>query len=429
MCNVTESIPVPCTKVNIAELRATTQEEFDELYNQAMAMRFSLIFMLRLFFVLLVVCALLAGQAGSPAFPDGGAPDLAYVAGTAPGVSVIDVAQQRVSRILSIDGDPHTILLSSDGRFLYTTQPAQGRVSVLDAASGKIQCSLPVPGRPTLLALAPFDEALYVAGNDDMHVRAIDPSTCKLQQTFLTPGLVSGLAVAILTTVFPKSPGYQLVVATTATLSIFDSSGKLLMNIPLPAEPEYLTFPPGPAVYLATRQGTVFAVDLSTQRVTPPLLTGGMFGPMDFDDSTNEVYVPDLQRRQIDVLAPVTSRTDNRPREPEHIIHMEGIPEAVAITSGGQLGFVALDDGRVVMLDIPGRQVVTTIAVGGHPHFIITGLCPGLCPSSTPQTTPQQMTQPDFLWLGYVLLAIMLISALLLVFLLFVVRKPGQNKP
>src|SRR5438105_3007796 len=376
------------------------------------------------FSLLFLLCLLWLSRAHT-ASADGGAPDLAYIAGTAPGVSVIDIAQQRVSRTLSVDGDPRTILLSSDGRFLYTTQPAQGRVSVLDAASGKIQCSIPIPGRPTLLALAPFDEALYVAGNDDTHVRAIDPSACKLQQTFPTPGPVSGLAVAILTTIFPKSPGYQLVVATAKTLSVFDSSGKSLINIPLPAEPQYLSFPPGSTVYLTTRQGTVLAVDLSTHHVTSPLLTGGMFGPMDFDDSTNEIYVPDLQHQQIDVLTPIASRTDTRPPEPNHVIHMEGMPEAIAITSGGQLGFVALHDGRVVMLDIPGRQVVTTIPVGGHPHFIITGLCPGLCPSSTPQTIPQQTTQPDFTWLGYVFLAIMLLSALLLVYLLII----GKQKP
>src|SRR6266516_4308912 len=103
----TRSIPVLCSKVDIAELKITTQEEFDELYNQAMAKRFSLIFVLCLLFVLLALCTLLADQAGSPASADGGAPDLAYVAGTAPGVSVIDVMQRRVSRTLFIDGEPH----------------------------------------------------------------------------------------------------------------------------------------------------------------------------------------------------------------------------------------------------------------------------------------------------------------------------------
>jgi len=223
-------------RTRVGQIPAEPDRDFASRNGHRRAISFSLLFVLCLLFVLWLPRAQTASA-------DGGAPDLAYVAGTAPGVTVIDVARQHVSRTLSIDGDPHTILLSSDGRFLYTTQPAQERVSVLDAASGKTQCSIPIPGRPTLLALAPFDETLYVAGNDNTHVRAIDPSTCKLQQTFSTPGLVSGLAVAILTTVFPKSPGYQLVVATTKTLSVFDSSGKSLMNIPLPAEPQYLSFP------------------------------------------------------------------------------------------------------------------------------------------------------------------------------------------
>jgi hypothetical protein len=37
------------------------------------------------------------------------------------------------------------------------------------------------------------------------------------------------------------------------------------------------------------------------------------------------------------------------------------------------------------MLDIPGKQIVNTITVGGNPHFIITGLYPPLV-----GTTPQQ---------------------------------------
>jgi len=37
------------------------------------------------------------------------------------------------------------------------------------------------------------------------------------------------------------------------------------------------------------------------------------------------------------------------------------------------------------MLDLPGRQLITTISVGGSPHFIITGLYPPAI-----GTTPQQ---------------------------------------
>jgi hypothetical protein len=45
---------------------------------------------------------------------------------------------------------------------------------------------------------------------------------------------------------------------------------------------------------------------------------------------------------------------------------------------------VALSGGKVVMLDVPGRQIANTIDVGGSPHFIITGLYPPLL-GSTPQ--------------------------------------------
>src|SRR5260370_450983 len=50
----------------------------------------------------------------------------------------------------------------------------------------------------------------------------------------------------------------------------------------------------------------------------------------------------------------------------------------------GQLGFIALAGGQVAMLDIPGKQIINTILVGGNPRFIITGLYPPLV-GTTPQ--------------------------------------------
>ena len=70
-----------------------------------------------------------------PAYADGGAPQLAYVAGTAQGVSVIDIAQRRVTSTIAITGNPRTVLLSPDGQDLYVAQPEPGRVSVLAAIS------------------------------------------------------------------------------------------------------------------------------------------------------------------------------------------------------------------------------------------------------------------------------------------------------
>ncbi len=62
------------------------------------------------------------------AYADGGAPNLAYVAGTAKGISVIDISQQKVTDSFTMGGDPEAIYLSLDGRFLYATQPTSGHV-------------------------------------------------------------------------------------------------------------------------------------------------------------------------------------------------------------------------------------------------------------------------------------------------------------
>ncbi|HZR42255.1 MAG TPA: YncE family protein [Ktedonobacteraceae bacterium] len=350
---------------------------------------------------------------------DGGAPNLAYISGTTTGVSVIDVAARRLTRTFSIDGDPQTILLSADGSFLYVTQPQKGRVSVLDAARGTIHCSVTIPGNPSLLTLSPQGDVLYVAGNHDSHVRALNPDTCAVQQTFALPGPVYGLGVSFLGGSFPAHIGlYQLWVATTDMLTVLDTDGKSLASFAVSAGPQSICIPPGFVIYVTTRQDTVIAVNLATKTVTPPLLTGGTFGPMDYDANTGEVYVPDLTHQQVDVLTPLSSETTQKaPKEPNRVLHMDGVPVSVAITSDGQLGFVAMQNGRVAMVDVPGRQIVSTLTVGGHPHFLITGLYP------PPVTTSQQSPPPQlFSWKTIIFWLCVAIFVLSLVALLVVLQ-------
>ena len=77
------------------------------------------------------------------------------------------------------------------------------------------------------------------------------------------------------------------------------------------------------------------------------------------------------------------------------------------------------------MLDIPGRQLITTFNVGGDPQFIITGLNPPAI-----GTTPQQASI-----LGTIvnIAAYALVAALIIVPILFFtryakVRKKSINK-
>lgn len=332
----------------------------------------------------LVVCFFLLPM---PTHADGGAPNLAYVAGSAKGISVIDIGQQHVTNTLSVTGNPQTILLSVDGRLLYVTEPALKRVAVIATYTKAILCTVSYPGHPTLLTLDPGTNTLYVAGSDAHVVLAFDPLTCAIQHIITTSGAVEGLAVAVVGGGVLGGNGNQLWVANALALTVFDSSSNQLASIPLPDGPRNLCIPAGSTAYVTTQHGTVDAIDLQSKRILAQLLSGGNFGPMDYDAITSEVYVPDIQHSRIDVLAPVSAATGILPQEPVHVYSFPAAPASIAITSDGQFGFVAVQNGTVVMLDLPGRQAVKTFQVGGNPRFIITGLYPSVL-----SLTPQQAT-------------------------------------
>lgn len=317
------------------------------------------------------------------AHADGGAPNVAYVAGTANGISVIDISQQKVTRTIAVNGSPHTVFLSLDGSFLYVTEPQQGQLAVLAANTGNEICHASVPGLPSLLTIDNGSNTLFVAGNGASSVSAIDPTTCKIKHIFQTSGMVYGIAVAAVGSSLSGDTGNQLWVSAGNTLTTFDDvTGKVIGSIVIPGGPRYITIPPGATIYLTTQSGSIQAVDLTTRKVTQ-LVTGGQYGPMDFNENTGEVYVPDQAHNQLVVLTPVNAGFA-LPHEPGRIIKLSSPPTSIAITSDGQLGFVALAGGSVAMLDIPGRATVTTFQVGGNPQFIITGLYPPAVPQNSP---------------------------------------------
>ena len=350
-----------------------------------------------------------------PVYADGGAPQLAYVAGSAQGVSVIDIAQRRVVRTIALAGNPHTVLLSPDGQTLYVAQPGLGRVVAITARTGKIACAADLAGQPSQLVLSLDATVLYVAGQQGTRVSALDPATCAVQQTFETHTPVYGLAVAASTApnATPSTPN-QIWITGSTRITVFDATGQLLGTMPVAAGPQNISIPGGFTAYVTTRQNTVLAVDLQTRKVIRMLLSGGPFGRMDFDETTGEVYVPDEQRNQLDVLTPVTIDTTIIPREPARILPVRGSPQSVAITSDGQLGFVALANGQVGMLDVPGRTVITTIPVGGTPRCIITGLYPPTTLSTRPRQlgTPTSSSSSILPLVVYMLMSLLFLAAL-----------------
>jgi DNA-binding beta-propeller fold protein YncE len=362
-------------------------------------------FRLSIYCFLLVVPVLLEMVAASPrAEADGGAPDLAYVAGAQQGVGVIDVAQQKVARDFAVGGDPYMILLSSDGRLLYVTQPAIGRVTALAARTGQVICSATFPGHPAFLAFNVDGTVLYVAGINETSILALDAETCAIQRTFQAPEPISWLASVGITT----TSGFQmqLWVAGSSSVSIMDEQGRLLDSVIIPGGPRFLCLPSELTAYVATGQGQVVAVDMVTHQVFATLLSGGTFGSMDYDAVTGDIYVPDQRHNLVDVLSPVVDGSGAMPQEPERVYHLSGAPRAIAVTNDGSFGFVALDDSSVAMLGLPERQLLSTIHVGGAPRYVITGPYP---PQDVP--TPQPAQSSVTLWV----IVLLLVAAAVLV--------------
>lgn len=370
---------------------------------------------------LLGMVVVLLGLFPSPLLADGGAPQLAYVGGAGQGVSIIDIARQRVTGSIALGGNPQTVLLSPDGADLYVAQPALGQVAVIAAKTLKTICTARLSGQPTVMALSLDGTMLFVAGQGDTSARALNPASCAVQRTFETHEPIYGLAVAASTAVnaTPSTPN-QLWITGADVLTVFEVNGHLLGTVPIAGGPQHITIPGGFTAYVTTRQGTVVAVDLGTRKVIRTLLSGGQFGFMDYDAPTGEVYVPDQMHNQLDVLIPITAGTTVPPQEPVRVFRLSGPPQSVAITNDGALGFVALSNGQVLMLDVPGRKVVASIAVGGTPHFIITGTYPPADSSTTPQQTtptptPTLPISKPLLILSMGLMGLLLLGALWLV--------------
>jgi DNA-binding beta-propeller fold protein YncE len=374
---------------------------------------------------LLLVPVLLSLGTPQQVHADGGAPNLIYVSGTTRGISIIDVRDvidtgvQKVTSTISVPGDPHTILLSLTGRELYVTQPTLGRFTTIAAKTGQSMCSIRLPGQPTLLALDSITGTMYAAGNGADLVTALNPMTCRVQHTFNTASSVFGIAVTVFASGTAGGNSNQLWVAGTNGLTIFDDqTGQLLDSVPLAGRPQYLLTPPGAVAYVSTHQGSVFAVDLQTRQVSE-LLSGGTFGPMDYDALNGEVYVPDAQHKVIDILTPITSITKPLPKEPRRTYLTDLPPISVAVTNDGLLGVIALSGGKVRMLDLLARRIIATIDVGGSPHFVITGPYPPIFDVTSPvspKQAPRHTTVNNIP--GAMLVGLSLVFAFLLILLL-----------
>jgi YVTN family beta-propeller protein len=321
------------------------------------------------------------------AHADGGAPNLAYVSGTADGVAVIDIAGKQVTGTIHIDGDPRGMTLSADSRFLYVAQAAKDEVAVVDALSKQVVNTLPVGQGPTALILDLIDPGhLWVANTGSDTVTVLNPDSGQKLATISVGLHPSGITIAGPSSGINETDGSSEVLVANqdgGSVSVIGSeSFKVITTVALPdGEHPFWVMAPnmGGIAYITTEQGHIYGLTLTTHQIFGPIFNGGQFHYMDYDAITGQIYVPDSQKNIVDVLHPVSSDLKTWTREPLRTLSIGGAPWGMAVTNDGSLGLVGQhDSGDVTMLDVPGHNPIGSVHVGGQPQFLLAGPYPPL---------------------------------------------------
>jgi YVTN family beta-propeller protein len=372
--------------------------------------------------------AFLAAGGVPVARADGGAPNLLYVSGVKGGVAVVDIASQQVTDTIPVAGDPRGLVLSTDSRFLYVALAGKDGIAVIDAQAKKVINTYATGPGPQSLILDLIDPTnLWVANSGGDTVTVLNPDTGKKAATIPVGLHPVSVALAGPTSGINETDATsEALVANEdgASLTVIGSeSFKVLETVPLPNDenPLWVTVPAfGGTAYVTTKQGHVFGFTLAGHEFFGPIFTGKALHGMDYDAITGQIYVPDSQTNQINVLRPVSSGQKpptSLPSQPQRTIAVSGGPAFVAITSDGSLGLVGQQaTGDVSFLDVPGHKLANSIHVGGTPQFVLAGPFPPLVNRQSAQV---------ILIVIYVLAGILLVGGI--VWLIWWMRKQERR--
>ncbi len=339
----------------------------------------------------LLALALFTAGGASQARADGGAPNLAYISGAKDGLAIIDIASQRITSTIHLDGDPRGMVLSTDSRFLYVALAGKNGVAVIDAREKQVINTYPTGPGPASLILDLVDPShLWVANSGGDTVTVINPDNGKQLATIPVGLHPVNINIAGPTSGITETDGSSEVLVANQDASsvtvIGSESFKTLTVVPLPngENPVWVTIPAfGGTAYISTKQGHVYGFTLASHRFFGPIFAGKTLHGMDYDAITGEVYVPDSQANLIDVLRPAASGQNppaTLPKEPVRTLAVSGGPAYIAVTSDGSLGLVGQQkSGDVTFLEVPPpHKVLGSVHVGGTPQFVLAGPFPPL---------------------------------------------------
>jgi YVTN family beta-propeller protein len=282
-------------------------------------------------------------------------------------VTVIDAVTFAVLGTIDTRGHAtHDLALTRDGKRLFATNLASGRVSVIDTEAMETVASIYTADRAHVAAVTNDSQQVWVAniGNDTVSI--IDVGTYRILGTIYTGGGPTGLA-------FSRDGQFAYVSnQNDRNVAVVDTAThQVIKTIPVGTNPHFLVLGPDGLIWGANTGGNdIYVIDPAQQAKVASLIVGpapqqiafafkGMSGPNAYITlgGTNKVTIVSGDARNLRVV---------------ESIDVGERPNGIWANPQGTRVFVvheASNDLRV--LDTGTNEVVATVPVGRKPIRVV----------------------------------------------------------
>lgn len=327
------------------------------------------------------------------------------------GVSVIDARTLEPVRFIQMEGTPHHVHLSPDGkwvfagprygwyaaaidtdnlevkfidfgqddpahplhwgfdmegRYAFVTLNRTGELAVIDAATADLITRIPIGRKPRDIAVTPDNKKVFVSHQAEGYVSVVDLGTWEARRLHRTDtdygsGAGSGMDMS--------PDGKLLVVSNTADdqLAFFDVETERLVakvdNVPGPVNVHFLG-EDGALIGTGNRSdGSVTFVDRETFTIVKTLKTGAganipALGP------DGNIWVTHNGERYLSVIDPETL-------EVTHEIMVQQNPHWILFSPDGRYGFATNWGGNSIsVIDVVAKQQVSRVRTGLNPNGV-----------------------------------------------------------
>lgn len=281
-------------------------------------------------------------------------------------VTVLDGdTYQVIGDIETLNYGAHDLALSRDGRQLWVTNLANGRVSVIDTESRKTIASIYTGTRAHVVALTNNNKHAWVANISDNTISIIDTTIFRILGTIPVGKGPMGIA-------FSRDGKFAYVSSQDKMVNIIDTSAhQVIKQIPVGPNPHFLTLGPDGNIWgTNTGSNDIYVIDTTTNEIAKTIEVGpapqqiafalkGTAGPNAYVTVTgiNKVVV-------VDATSPTLAIREQ--------IDVGDGPNGIWANAVGTKIYVGhTKSNNVMVVDTGTSQVLSTLPVGRKPIRVV----------------------------------------------------------